>query len=42
VRYVTNVKGNASVFADVDGDGVADLRIFLLNVQSLDRGDFLL
>jgi Ca2+-binding RTX toxin-like protein len=42
VRYVTNAKGNASVFADVDGDGTADLRIFLVNVQSLDQGDFLL
>jgi len=42
VRYFTNAKGNASVFADVDGDGVADLRIFLVNVQSLDQGDFVL
>lgn len=42
VRYVTNAFGHTAIFADVDGDGIPDMRIVLLNAGNLDGGDFIL
>ena len=38
----TSTGGNAHVFADLDGNGVADMEIVVNNVTTLTRADFLL
>ena len=42
VRHTVNNADHATVLAEVDGDGVADIKIRLLDVQTLDPGDFVL
>jgi len=42
LRYATVANGNAFVFGDVDGDGVADFSVQLLHVSSMSAGDFVL
>lgn len=39
LRYETN-NGNATVYSDLDGDGIADIEIQLLGVTTLDASDF--